>query len=49
MTPSKALLGAAVIAGACIATAAQAATLRFADQGDAISMDPYALNEDGGT
>ena len=45
MNPLKALLAAAIVAGAFAATSAQAATFRFADQGDSISMDPYALNE----
>jgi len=34
-----------LIAGLMLAAGAQAATLRFADQGDAISMDPHSLNE----
>jgi len=42
MNRMKAVLAAAIVAGAL---SAQAATFRFADQGDAISMDPYALNE----
>src|ERR1700720_970428 len=41
----KALLTAAIVAGALGATAALAVTFRFADQGDALSMDPHALNE----
>jgi peptide/nickel transport system substrate-binding protein len=45
MNPLKALLAAAVVAGAISAPGTQAVTFRFADQGDAISMDPYALNE----
>ncbi len=45
MTPLKALLTSAIVAGAFAAACAHAATFRFADQGDAISMDPYALNE----
>jgi peptide/nickel transport system substrate-binding protein len=45
MTTLKALFTAALLALACLAPGAPAATLRFADQGDAISMDPYALNE----
>src|SRR5271170_5434731 len=45
MTRLKALLAAAIVAGAFSAPGTQAATFRFADQGDAISMDPYALNE----
>jgi peptide/nickel transport system substrate-binding protein len=45
MTTLKALFAAAIVAGTCVAAVAPAATLRFADQGDAISMDPYALNE----
>ena len=36
---------AALIAGLLLTTGAEAATLRFADQGDAISMDPHSLNE----
>ena len=34
-----------VLAGVLGAGAASAATFRFADQGDAISMDPHSLNE----
>ena len=45
MPTLKALFAATLLAGACVAPSAPAATLRFADQGDAISMDPYALNE----
>ena len=45
MKMMKALLAAAIIAGGFGATAALAATFRFADQGDALSMDPQALNE----
>jgi len=41
----KALLAATIVAAAFGATAALAVTLRFADQGDALSMDPHALNE----
>jgi peptide/nickel transport system substrate-binding protein len=41
----KALLAAAIVASAFGATAALAVTFRFADQGDALSMDPHALNE----
>ncbi len=41
----KALLVAATIAGGFGTAAALAATFRFADQGDALSMDPQALNE----
>ena len=36
---------ATLIAGLLLTAGAQAATLRFADQGDAISMDPHSLNE----
>jgi peptide/nickel transport system substrate-binding protein len=43
MTTLRTLLVAAIVAAAFGATAAQAVTFRFADQGDAISMDPYAL------
>jgi peptide/nickel transport system substrate-binding protein len=35
----------ALLAGALIAPCATAATYRFADQGDAVSMDPHSLNE----
>jgi len=45
MKMMKALLAAAIIAGGFGAAAALAATFRFADQGDALSMDPQALNE----
>jgi len=45
MTTLRTLLVAAIVAAAFGAAAAQAVTFRFADQGDAISMDPYALNE----
>jgi peptide/nickel transport system substrate-binding protein len=45
MTTLKALFAAVLLAGACAATAAQAATFRFGDQGDSISMDPHSLNE----
>jgi peptide/nickel transport system substrate-binding protein len=45
MPTLKALFAATLLAGACVVPSAPAATLRFADQGDAISMDPYALNE----
>ena len=38
-------LALAVVAGALAATSATAATYRFADQGDAVSMDPHSLNE----
>ena len=41
----KALLVAATIAGGFGAATALAVTFRFADQGDALSMDPQALNE----
>ena len=41
----KTLLAAAIVAGAFGATAALAVTFRFADQGDALSMDPHSLNE----
>src|SRR6266508_2377541 len=41
----KALLAAAIVAVAFGAPAALAVTFRFADQGDALSMDPHALNE----
>ncbi len=41
----RALLAAAIVAAAFGATAALAVTFRFADQGDALSMDPHALNE----
>src|SRR6266404_3419157 len=41
----KPLLAAAIVAGGFGAAAALAATFRFADQGDALSMDPQALNE----
>ena len=34
-----------IIALACVASAAQAKTFRFADQGDVLSMDPYMFNE----
>src|SRR5512135_2126832 len=36
---------AVLIAGLLLTTGAEAATLRFADQCDAISMDPHLLNE----
>ncbi len=36
---------AVLVAGLLIAMGADAAVLRFADQGDAISMDPHSLNE----
>ncbi len=39
------LLTVALAAGALAATCASAATYRFADQGDAVSMDPHSLNE----
>ena len=45
MKMMKALLAAAIIAGGFGAAPALAATFRFADQGDALSMDPQALNE----
>ncbi len=45
MNPLKALLAAAIVAGAFSAPDTLAVTFRFADQGDANSMDPYALNE----
>ena len=45
MKMMKALLAAAIVAGGFGAAAALAATFRFADQGDALSMDPQALNE----
>jgi len=45
MNRMKTLLAAAIVAGALAAPCAQAVTFRYADQGDAISMDPYALNE----
>jgi peptide/nickel transport system substrate-binding protein len=45
MTRLKALLAAVIVAGTFLVPGTQAATFRFADQGDAISMDPYALNE----
>src|SRR5438552_5838909 len=38
-------LALAVVAGALAATSATAATYGFADQGDAVSMDPHSLNE----
>jgi peptide/nickel transport system substrate-binding protein len=38
-------LSAAVLAAALSAAAVQAKTLRTADQGDAVSMDPHSLNE----
>jgi len=41
----KALLAAAIVASGFGAAAALAATFRFADQGDSISMDPHSLNE----
>jgi len=41
----KALLVAATIAGGFGTATALAVTFRFADQGDALSMDPQALNE----
>ncbi|HEX8010010.1 MAG TPA: ABC transporter substrate-binding protein [Casimicrobiaceae bacterium] len=41
----KTLLAAAIVAGGFGAAAALAVTFRFADQGDAISMDPHSLNE----
>src|SRR5450755_4860144 len=34
-----------LVAAALTALSASAATYRFADQGDAVSMDPHALNE----
>jgi len=42
---TKALFAAAVVAGGFAAASALAATFKFADQGDSISMDPHALNE----
>ena len=36
---------AALIAAALLATGVHAKTLRTADQGDALSMDPHSLNE----
>ena len=41
----KPLLAAAIIAGALSAATALAVTFKFADQGDAVSMDPHSLNE----
>jgi peptide/nickel transport system substrate-binding protein len=41
----KRFFGAAILAAALGATSATAVTFKFADQGDATSMDPYALNE----
>ena len=41
----KPLLAAAIIAGALSAATALAMTFKFADQGDAVSMDPHSLNE----
>jgi len=41
----KRFFGAAILAALLGATSAAAATFKFADQGDATSMDPYALNE----
>src|SRR5437762_6226872 len=45
MRTFKALLSAAIVAVALGAPAALAITFKFADQGDALSMDPHALNE----
>jgi peptide/nickel transport system substrate-binding protein len=45
MRTLKALLAATMVLGFFGATAALAVTFRFADQGDAISMDPHSLNE----
>jgi peptide/nickel transport system substrate-binding protein len=45
MISLKSLLAAAIVTGVLAAPAAPAASFRFADQGDATSMDPYALNE----
>ena len=41
----KRFFGAAILAAALGVTSATAVTFKFADQGDATSMDPYALNE----
>src|SRR2546430_15467976 len=41
----KPLMAAAIIAGASGAATALAVTFKFADQGDAVSMDPHSLNE----
>src|SRR6266508_2940218 len=41
----KLLLTGAIVAGGFGAAAALAVTFKFADQGDALSMDPHALNE----
>ena len=45
MRTLKAMLAATIVAGLFGATAALAVTFRFADQGDALSMDPHSLNE----
>ena len=45
MITTKRAAAAALFAGLLLGAAAHAATLRFADQGDAISMDPHSLNE----
>ncbi|HSS70579.1 MAG TPA: ABC transporter substrate-binding protein, partial [Casimicrobiaceae bacterium] len=41
----KRLFAAMLFAAALGATTAGAVTFKFADQGDALSMDPHALNE----
>jgi peptide/nickel transport system substrate-binding protein len=41
----KLMLAAAIVVGGFAVAGAQAVTYRFADQGDALSMDPHALNE----
>jgi peptide/nickel transport system substrate-binding protein len=45
--PMRAVLfaGALFAAGAAVVPAAQAQTFKFANQGDALSMDPHSLNE----
>jgi len=42
---SALLAGVMFAAGAAVAPAAQAQTFKFANQGDALSMDPHSLNE----
>ena len=43
--PSPAARAAALAAGLLLAASAQAATVRIANQGDALSLDPHSLNE----
>ncbi len=45
MTRRTAAIAAAALAALLLAAGAHAKTLRTADQGDAVSMDPHSLNE----